>query len=106
MMNTIGFGLGFSLLWAVHVLSVIAFFIGVVFLVVYAVKTLSNAKLKLWAIWLMVIGTLLCLLTIATMGHPWAGPFGYGNMMYGNKDFQRQFQQMMGDWQSSSVVQK
>jgi hypothetical protein len=81
MMNTIGgSGLGFSILWALHILSVIAFFTGVVLFVAYAIKTFKPAQLKQWAIWLVVIGSVVCLLTIATMGHPWAG-MEYGGMM-------------------------
>lgn len=76
--NTTGIGLGFSALWAVHVLSVIAFFVGVIFLIVWAVKTFPIARLFQWAIWLLVGGAVACLLTIGIMGHPWGG---FGNMM-------------------------
>jgi hypothetical protein len=65
-----GFGSGFMLLWGLHVLSVIAFFIGVTFLIVWAVKTLTKTQLKTWGITLVVIGTLACLLTIGMRGAP------------------------------------
>lgn len=74
MMSTTG--LGFSTLWALHVLSVIAFFTGVIFFIAFAIKTFKPALLKNWAIWLIIIGAVVCLFTIAVMGHPWVG-MGY-----------------------------
>lgn len=67
------FGMGFSVLWALHVLSVIAFFTGVLFFIVLAIKTFTAKQLRTWALWLVIGGAVLCLATIAVMGHPWAG---------------------------------
>ncbi len=84
MMNTTGTGLGsgFIFLWGLHVLSVIAFFVGVLLLILWAVKTLSHGQLKTWGIGLVVVGTLACLLTIGMRGSPWMGD-GFGGMGYG-----------------------
>ena len=83
-MNTIGWNYGFSALWAIHILSVIVFFTGVIFFIVLAIKTFTPAQLKGWAIWLMVIGTIACLATIGVLGRPWImlhdRSAGMGNM--------------------------
>ena len=73
MMSSFGPDYGFIVLWAVHVLSVIASFTGLLFLIVFAVKTLTPQQLKTWAIWLMVTGAVVCLFTIAIIGRPWMG---------------------------------
>ena len=73
MMNTTGIQYGFITLWGLHILSVIAFFVGLIFLVVLAIKTFTPAQLKSWAIWLMVGGTVVCLFTIGVLGRPWIG---------------------------------
>ena len=71
-------GPSFITLWAVHILSVIIFFVGVLFLILWAAKTLAPAQLKTWGIVLAVIGTIACLLTIGVRGAPWVG-FGINN---------------------------
>ena len=71
MMTTTGWDYGFTALWGVHIFSVVAFFTGVLFLIVLAVKTFTPAQLKTWAIWLIVTGTIACLFTIAMIGGPW-----------------------------------
>ncbi|NOS67432.1 MAG: DUF305 domain-containing protein [Candidatus Peribacteraceae bacterium] len=75
-------GFGFSALWALHILSVIAFFTGLLFIIVLAIRTFSAAQLKKWAVSLMVIGAVACLFTIAVRGTPWmhAGSGMGGNM--------------------------
>jgi len=73
MMSSFGPDYGFIVLWAIHVLSVIASFTGLLFLIVFAVKTLTPQQLKTWAIWLMVTGAVVCLFTIAIIGRPWMG---------------------------------
>lgn len=86
-MNTTGMndGFGFTFLWIVHVLSIILFFSGLVFLIVWAIKTLPAAQLKTWALSLLIGGAILCLLTIGIVGKPWS--VGYetsrGGMMGG-----------------------
>lgn len=92
MMNTTGTGLGsgFIFLWGLHVLSVIAFFVGVLLLILWAVKTLNQGQLKTWGIGLVVVGTIACLLTIGMRGAPWMsysfGGMGYGRMMQCDTD--------------------
>src|SRR3989338_8483447 len=74
----------FVALWGLHVLAVVAFFTGVLFLVILALKTFTPAQLKSWAIGLMIVGAIVCLLTIGMIGRPWVGLMGYGNAgMYG-----------------------
>lgn len=84
MYNTTGTGLGsgFIFLWGLHVLSVIVFSAGVLFLILWAVKTLNQGQLKTWGIGLVVVGTIACLLTIGMRGAPWMG-YGFGGMGYG-----------------------
>lgn len=72
MMTTTGFG--FSLLWAIHIAAVIASFTGLFLLILWAVKTWDPAKLKTWGLWLLVLGVVACLLTIAVRGGPWLAP--------------------------------
>lgn len=69
--NIIGWNLGFTFLWGLHILSVTLFFAGVFFLLYWAVKHLSGTQLKQWGWGLVIIGTILCLLTIAGIGRPW-----------------------------------
>ena|SRR3989338_3826865 len=73
MMSSFGPDYGFIVLWAIHVLSVIASFTGLLFLIVFAVKTLTPQQMKTWAIGLMVTGAVVCLITIALLGRPWMG---------------------------------
>ena len=94
MMDTIGWNYGFIALWGLHVLSVVAFFTGVLFLIILAVKTFTPTQLKSWAIWLMVVGTIVCLITIAFIGRPWIGMNYWGAGMNGG--IQMQQMQMMG----------
>ena len=83
MMSTTGIDYGFIALWGLHILSVIAFFTGVLFLVIFATKTFTPAKLKSSAIWLIVIGTVICLFTIGVTGRPWIGKHYRGAGMGG-----------------------
>ena len=73
MMTTTGSNFGFIVLWSLHILSVIAFFTGVLFLIFFAIKTFTPAQLKSWAIGLIIGGALVCLFTIAARGGPWVG---------------------------------
>lgn len=76
MMNTTGPGTGFLFLWGVHTLSVIVFFVGLIFLIAWALRTFDAARLQTWGIGLVVVGIIACLLTIGTKGSPWMGTFG------------------------------
>src|SRR3989344_4051136 len=94
MMNSTGMGYGFIVLWSLHILSVITFFTGVLFLIFFAIKTLTPAQLKSWAIGLMIGGAIVCLFTIAARGGPWIG--GKFGRMSGV-----QSGMMQGNWQST-----
>jgi uncharacterized protein (DUF305 family) len=52
---------------------VIVFAVGLIFLVVWAIKHLNAGQLKNWGIGLLIAGTLACLLTIGVKGSPWMG---------------------------------
>jgi hypothetical protein len=91
---------GFIFLWALHVLSVIAFFVGVFFLLLWAFKHLSEKQLKQWGWALIIGGSLVCLFTIASMGHPWPG-FGSAGMMGS-----RTMMPMMGQWQGTQTSEE
>lgn len=56
----------------VHILSMLAFGFGIVFLAVWAIKTLTHKQLKTWGIALTVIGVILCIICCIGMGfgHP------------------------------------
>ena len=97
MMNTTGFGIGFGLLWGIHILSVVAFTVGILFLILWANKHLSGPQMKSWGIWLVVIGILACLLTIGVKGGPWMG-YGMngGQGMMRTKMMDRGTNRMMG----------
>lgn len=70
-------------LWPLHILSVIAFFTGVLLLLFWAYKHLSGQQLWKWGWVLVILGSIVCLFTVATMGHPWVG--GYGSRTSGIK---------------------
>lgn len=73
MMNTAGIDYGFITLWSLHILSVVAFFTGVILLIALAIKTFNATELKNWAIGLIVGSSVICLFTIAALGRPWIG---------------------------------
>lgn len=73
MMTTTGSSSSFLFLWALHTFAVVVFFVGVLFLIFWAWKTLTQEQFKTWGIGLAVIGTIACLLTIGT-GAPWGNP--------------------------------
>jgi Domain of unknown function (DUF305) len=72
-MHTTGSAAGFPALWGIHILSVALFFVGVILLILWAAKTLSQSRLKMWGIVLAVVGTVACLLTIGARGTLWGG---------------------------------
>jgi hypothetical protein len=92
-MNNTGSVLGFATLWGVHVLAVILFFVGLIFLILWASKALNLGQLKAWGIGLVVVSTLVCLLTIAARGAMW-----HGNGMMGGSKMMRMemMEEMMG----------
>jgi hypothetical protein len=71
MMTATGWNPGFTLLWGLHVLSVFAFGVGIVFLVMLAIRTFTPAQLKSRGIWLIVAGAIVCLITVGVRGGPW-----------------------------------
>lgn len=96
MMPTIGWNYGFIVLWGLHILSVIVFFTGVFLLLSWAFKHLSERGLWKWGWVFVVLGTILCLLTISAWPRfAMMGGFsgGFGRSGYGMP--------MMGQWQGS-----
>jgi hypothetical protein len=63
----------FILLHIVHALAALAIVTGFLFLVIWAVKNLSPARLKSWGMWLFFGGLVLCILATAA-----GGKFGAG----------------------------
>lgn len=102
MMNTIGPDYGFITLWIVHIASVIVSFTGLLLLIVLAIKTFTAAQLKTWGIWMIVAGSVACLITIALLGRPWVSHSYWGakgGMQM--QDMQRMMQMMMVHNQAS-----
>lgn len=58
-------GSGWVLAWVIHAAAVVLFSVGVLLLVAYAGKRMTDGQLKTWGIGLAVAGTILCLLTLA-----------------------------------------
>lgn len=54
----------FPVIWALHILGSLACFVGIIFLLTWAIKTLSNATLKKWGMWLAIVGLILCGITM------------------------------------------
>lgn len=79
MMSITGWNTVFIVLWSLHITAVIASFVGVLFLIILAIKTFSPTQLKKWGIGLIIFGSVLCLITIGIIGRPWIG-FSYGKM--------------------------
>ena len=67
---------GWLILWGLHFVGMIVFGIGLVFLLVWACKHLSERKLWQWGWTLAIIGFVVCLLTVGVMQHPWMGSRG------------------------------
>lgn len=93
MMNSTGWGFGLISLWGIHILSVIVFFVGVVLLLIWAFKHLSAEQLWKWGWILVVVGTIVCLLTIGVIGKPWLG-LHYRDAGNGNMQMQQMSQMM------------
>lgn len=61
MMNTTA-DMFLPLFFIIHMLAMLAFGFGIVFLIVWAIKTLTHKQLKTWGITLTVIGIVLCII--------------------------------------------
>jgi len=94
MMNTTGWNFGFTLLYGLHMLSVVVFAFGAAFLLFWAFKHLSVQKLWQWGWSLVVIGTIACLLTLPAW--PSFAMRGFGGMGYDTGGMSAQNMQMMG----------
>ena len=82
--NFSSFG-GFSFLYGLHSLFCLAFLIGLIFFIAWALKNLKKEQLLNWSIALLIIGVLGWLLTISFGGYGMHGrytksSFGYGMM--------------------------
>jgi len=62
-MNIMDFGSGFAIVMLLHALAVIAFFTGLLFFIILAMKKFTEKELKMWALWLIIGGILVSLLT-------------------------------------------
>lgn len=80
MMNTTGWGSGLILFWGLHVVSIIVFGVGVALLLIWAFKHLSERGLWKWGWVFVVLGTILCLLTISAWPSFAMGSFGFRGM--------------------------
>ncbi|MDD5040922.1 MAG: hypothetical protein PHX87_02095 [Candidatus Peribacteraceae bacterium] len=74
-MNTSGWGTGFVLFLVLHMFAMVAFGIGIAFLLFWAFKRLSEKKLWMWGWILVSVGLIFCLLTFPTFV---SGMRGYG----------------------------
>lgn len=97
---------GFLALWGFHVLAVVAFLSGVLFLLFWSYKTLTPDQLKKWGWSLIIGGALVCLMTIGAMGHTWSSMRGMNspmqkggmmNMMMGKDKGMMNMENMAGD---------
>ncbi len=89
-MNTTGMNTGFGLLSVLHPLAALAIVIGLVFLLTWAIKTLTVQQLKQWGLGLFIGGVVVCLLTAAAVG------FGHGARGYKNSGMMGNQKMMMG----------
>lgn len=68
MMHTVhynsGWDSGMNTLGGLHVLGMIALFVGIVFLAAWAIKTLTVPQLRTWGIGALIVGIVLCLLSL------------------------------------------
>jgi hypothetical protein len=71
-MNSTGLDMGFATLWGIHILAVFAFLIGSALFIGWAIKTLPAAQLRSYALWLLVGGAVVCILTIGAKGSTWS----------------------------------
>lgn len=71
-MTTTGTFPSFGIFFAIHGFAMLLLSIGIIFLIVWAIKTLTAAQLKTWGMGIAAVGLLLCLLTLPAMKHiPW-----------------------------------
>lgn len=110
MMNTYGWSGAMIPFWGLHSIGALSFTIGVILLIVWAVKHLNGTQLKTWGIWLTAIGAILSLGTIGIGARmmTWNGTPG-NNMMQVkylnttddngmmNEDMEKVMDHMMGD---------
>lgn len=81
MANTTGWHYGLTALWGVHALAMIAFGVGLLFILFWAFKHLNTGQLRNWGIGLFVVGAAVCLVTIGVRGAPWGFPMDGGGGM-------------------------
>lgn len=85
--------------WILHVLSVLAFGIGIAFILFWFYKTLSAPQLWKWGWILVLVGTILCIFAFATLAvHGGNSKGGFRGMMnYGSGfDGSNRWMPMMG----------
>jgi hypothetical protein len=94
MMNTTGWNAGFPIFWGLHVLSIIVFAAGIALLLFWAFKHLSERQLWKWGWTLVIIGTVACLIAVATL--PSIAFSSPGGMFWGGSRFGMMGKGMMG----------
>lgn len=62
-----GFDSGLALLWAFHMLGMLAVSIGILFLIFLAYKKLTEKQLKFWGLTLLGVGLVICALTLVSL---------------------------------------
>lgn len=67
-MNISGPSLGNHFLFSVHMIAVTALIVGIILLIAWAIKHLSSAKLLQWGWALLIVGGIVCLLTMSAIG--------------------------------------
>ncbi len=101
MMSSYGPGLG--MLAGLHFVGGLAFVIGMIFLIVLAVRKFNEKQLKKWAIGLLVLSLVACLVTIGVRKQMWSqggmmmGKGGAMNMMYKDANGSKYSGEMMGN---------
>ena len=71
---------GYAFLYGFHKLFILAFLLGLLFFIVWALRNLKKDQLKKWAVTLLVIGILGCLLTTLFGDFGYKGKLGLGKM--------------------------
>jgi len=98
MMSTTGFSFGLTFFYGVHMTSYFIAAFGAALLLFWAFKHLAEKSLWTWGWSLLVIGSIICLLTLP------AWPMFAGGMYGGN--FSRMGSGMMGSWNTAANEEK
>jgi len=92
-----------GLAWNLHMLFIITLFLGVVFLIIWAIKSMDKKTLKKWTVWLLLVGILGSLLTASftfqgmkyMKGDYWAEKKMYMMDKWGKDEFPAKWDEFM-----------